>query len=358
MPPSSFSSRRVALLTFLQAHHIARASAPPARAAGSSPDKKRLAHMRDVEQAGLLRACADALSGCRPDIAPASHSRRTAPSCRRAPDAARGAACVCSVSDVRSSTVRTRGARSATHGSTRAPLSSDLRDFPERDRRRVTPSVEDGKRRPAFQKFISFAVLLPESFRGGCSFGLAFGILLNVAERLPRGIIVWPRQRASRRDMRRAGIIGGSCGKSTNAGAGDSLTSAHGTSMPQQYRSDPWSSVVPRSSLGQHAARPRRRAGPRSAFRQDVMLGVEAAEFLRQREGVVAQDVRRAAWPRPPAIACRAASAAAATARAPPARRTTGAGGLQALRLAPCAGSIGCAPPRIADRDRSCLRSA
>jgi hypothetical protein len=26
-------------------------------------------------------------------------------------------------------------------------------------------------RRVAFQKFITFAVLLPESFRGGCSFG-------------------------------------------------------------------------------------------------------------------------------------------------------------------------------------------
>jgi hypothetical protein len=33
--------------------------------------------------------------------------------------------------------------------------------------------------RPAFQKFISFAVLLPESFRGGCSFGVRLATALS-----------------------------------------------------------------------------------------------------------------------------------------------------------------------------------
>ena len=43
-----------------------------------------LAHMRDVEQALRLSACADARRGCRWDTAPASRSRRTAPYGRRA----------------------------------------------------------------------------------------------------------------------------------------------------------------------------------------------------------------------------------------------------------------------------------
>jgi hypothetical protein len=54
--------------------------------------------------------------------------------------------------------------------SVRAPLSWDLRDFPG-----GVPDYPFGEDRPtggpAFQKFIPFAVLLPESFRGGCSFG-------------------------------------------------------------------------------------------------------------------------------------------------------------------------------------------
>ena len=38
--------------------------------------------------------------------------------------------------------------------------------------------------RPAFQKFISFAVLLPESFRGGCSFGAGVATGLSRAGRI------------------------------------------------------------------------------------------------------------------------------------------------------------------------------
>ena len=53
----------------------------------------------------------------------------------------------------------------------RAPLSLDLRDFPEPLAGADYPFGKGGSR-PLFQKFITFAVLLPESFRGGCSFGL------------------------------------------------------------------------------------------------------------------------------------------------------------------------------------------
>ena len=50
--------------------------------------EKPLPHMRDIEQARRRPACADALSECRSDIAPACRSRRTAPSWRRARRAA------------------------------------------------------------------------------------------------------------------------------------------------------------------------------------------------------------------------------------------------------------------------------
>src|SRR6185437_9092622 len=74
---------------------------------------------------------------------------------------------------------------------------------------------------PAFQKFISIAVLLPESFRGGCSFGLRLtlrptGRLVMKVERLPRGIMCWPRPCASRRKSALRRIISGELGESMN----------------------------------------------------------------------------------------------------------------------------------------------
>ena len=56
--------------------------------------QRELAHMRDVEQAGVRCAYADAPSARRPGIAPASHSPRREPSCRRAPHGARATGCV------------------------------------------------------------------------------------------------------------------------------------------------------------------------------------------------------------------------------------------------------------------------
>ena len=67
-----------------------------------------------------------------------------------------------------------RGYDGATQSGANRPLSWDLRDFPASADWPGLP-LRWGRRiftRPAFQKFISCAVLLPESFRGGCSFGL------------------------------------------------------------------------------------------------------------------------------------------------------------------------------------------
>src|ERR1700743_3456894 len=65
---------------------------------------------------------------------------------------------------------------------TRAPLSQDLRDFPQSPffaKRKTARDYPFGGGREggiAFQKLITFAVLLPESFRGGCSFGACFQV--------------------------------------------------------------------------------------------------------------------------------------------------------------------------------------
>ena len=82
----------------------------------------------------------------------------------------------------------------------RTPLSWDLRVFPQPGQM-AKPGYPFGGpifRMAAFQKFISFAVLLPESFRGGCSFG-PLRSPKGEAGCLPRGILCWPSQRASRR---------------------------------------------------------------------------------------------------------------------------------------------------------------
>ena|GEM_PF-2544102 len=64
------------------------------------------------------------------------------------------------------------------------PLSWNLKDSPAVDSYTNEPGFifgEGGQNliRPAFQSLITLAVLLPESFRGGCSFGVSdwsFGI--------------------------------------------------------------------------------------------------------------------------------------------------------------------------------------
>ena len=58
-----------------------------------------------------------------------------------------------------------------------------------------------------FQPLVSRAVLLPESFRGGCSFGAHFCLTLQANESLPRGngdthqILAQPRDRAGDMSM-------------------------------------------------------------------------------------------------------------------------------------------------------------
>src|SRR5258707_793783 len=94
---------------------------------------------------------------------------------------------------VRTQRLSRRG--SATLAKPAPALSWDLRDFPAGFVRSDYPF---GVNRPTagstFQMFISFAVLLPESFRGGCSFGLrpsGFGRRVGLKRRgirLPRGI--------------------------------------------------------------------------------------------------------------------------------------------------------------------------
>lgn len=64
----------------------------------------------------------------------------------------------------------------------------------------VTPSVNVTRQSgAAFQKFITCAVLLPESFRGGCSFGA------STKRALPRGIMCWPGMRRLTADTPVAG---------------------------------------------------------------------------------------------------------------------------------------------------------
>src|ERR1700731_1550248 len=74
----------------------------------------------------------------------------------------------------------------------RTPLSSGPERFPS-NLVRDYPFGGGCSRSPAFQKFISFAVLLPESFRGGCSFGALLRGPVGRAQGLSReGSIVWP----------------------------------------------------------------------------------------------------------------------------------------------------------------------
>src|SRR3990167_1066521 len=55
----------------------------------------------------------------------------------------------------------------------RPRLSRNLRDFAFGIARRLTPSVDRARAPFRFPAFNTRAVLLPESFRGGCSFGAA-----------------------------------------------------------------------------------------------------------------------------------------------------------------------------------------
>ena len=60
------------------------------------------------------------------------------------------------------------------------------------------------------------AVLLPESFRGGCSFGPL--LRQSLRGRLPRGIVCWPDPQRLRRTGMLQSIIRGAKGESTKSG--------------------------------------------------------------------------------------------------------------------------------------------
>ncbi len=112
------------------------------------------------------------------DTAPASHSRRTAPSWRPARHADRRAGCAAEVfgrfdSRPKHLRVGTRAFRVSDPPSVLGP--ERFTDFRSRKRRGNRLYSFGGTAqvsgRPAFQSVFTPAVLLPESFRGGCSFG-------------------------------------------------------------------------------------------------------------------------------------------------------------------------------------------
>src|ERR1700746_2440812 len=83
------------------------------------------------------------------------------------------------------------------------------------------------------------AVLLPESFRGGCSFGPL--LRQGYGGRLPRGIVWWPSPQRLRRTRMLRGIIGGAEDESTKVQNHPDLFTflAHilsGTSIPSRSR--------------------------------------------------------------------------------------------------------------------------
>src|SRR4051812_29070794 len=83
-----------------------------------------------------------------------------------------------------------------------APLSWDLRDFPVTKNGGGLPLRWKPFHRPRFPEVHHpIAVLLPESFRGGCSFGPL--LRQSFGGRLPRGIVCWPtpRRRPADRDV-------------------------------------------------------------------------------------------------------------------------------------------------------------
>jgi hypothetical protein len=59
------------------------------------------------------------------------------------------------------------------------PLSPNLRDFPHHDEMQLRPSVED--KILTFQSVITCAVHVPERFRGGCAFGVAYAFAHTIS---------------------------------------------------------------------------------------------------------------------------------------------------------------------------------
>ena len=155
---------------------------------------------------------------------------------------------------------------------------------------------------------------------------------------LPRGIMCWPGQRRLTADgpvavhhKRGRGLSNQSAKPRTYS---QSLTHILSGTCDAQKLQDRWSKPPAPGRKGP-AGRP---VSASSDFGQDVMRAIEAAEILRQREGVIAQDIGRALLFRrqsatsPSDRSCRPA-------RAPPANGWRECP-TRDPRRAPCAGSI------------------
>ena len=157
----------------------ASASRSPGTSASSASDRicsgePQLPHMRDIKEPGLRARVEVLVAGCRRDIAPASRSPANgtilAPSARwREWSGVRLSGAAAAARVTTPPTERTPIVRPL------PPLSWTLRDSPEPHPRAagLTPSVSGRSSAAAFQSALPPAVLLPESFRGGCSFGAA-----------------------------------------------------------------------------------------------------------------------------------------------------------------------------------------
>ena len=148
MPPSSVEELRIALLVGLQVQHVGgnqRLERPRhGLVAPVLGDEEGLAHMRDVEQARMLAGPVVLGQDAGRDTAPACRSRRRAPCGRRAPHARHGAGSCRSGSSLCAGSAigfpqRRAFASSLAARCSAPPLSRDLRDFPGRCLRQVTP---------------------------------------------------------------------------------------------------------------------------------------------------------------------------------------------------------------------------
>ena len=138
------------------------------------------------------------------NIALASRSRRTAPSCRRARRAARAEACVSAMRS-RSRVQASQGPSQGSGTIPKKPVEAPSVAVPES----IIPSADASGPKPArvsFQMLTSRAVRLPESFRGGCSFGAG-----NLCRSLPTRLTLTGRDKTRPHQgcQRSAAIING-----------------------------------------------------------------------------------------------------------------------------------------------------
>ncbi len=188
MPPVIVEEQRVAHLAGLQPADVARHQRLDERgdggvvgvgvAARRAEPQERRPHVRDVEEAGVLArpfVLGDDAGRVlhRHGIAGERHHARAGGAVRvgkrRFAKRSFGPELVANGT----SDMKDGSASGSNHDPAAPPLSKDLRDFPRRRyRRRGYSFGERARQAPAaFQIVDDRPVLLPESFRGGCSFG-------------------------------------------------------------------------------------------------------------------------------------------------------------------------------------------